>query len=317
MKHFALGVFVSLLGASLAGCDRSAARSQAKENPRPVAAARSEGPLAHTAWLHAHLSDPHLLVLDARSPQAYAARHIPGAVNVPAGQTFASTADPSRNLAPLDKIQKLLGDAGVAFDRPVIVYDDGADYRAAARVFFVLEVHGHRGAAVLDGGLAGWTAAGLPLSTESARPTPVQFVADLQPQLLVTKLMIARAVKDGSATLLDARTPEEYCGLKSAASRSGHIPTAINVAANDNLHAGTNVCQLKFSDELVKLYSKIPTDRKVIAYCNTGNRASVSYLALRVLGRQVAVYDGAWMEWGNDAALPIEVGVAAQSRVEQ
>ena len=55
--------------------------------------------------------------------------------------------------------------AGVRRDSTVVVYDAGPA-TAAARLWWLLRDHGHDDVLVLDGGLAAWTAAGRPVSTE-------------------------------------------------------------------------------------------------------------------------------------------------------
>jgi thiosulfate/3-mercaptopyruvate sulfurtransferase len=44
---------------------------------------------------------------------------------------------------------------------------------------------------------------------------------------------------------------------------------------------------------------------KLIAYCRSGRRASLGYLALRELGYDVRLFDGSYAEWTR-AGLPVE-----------
>lgn len=46
---------------------------------------------------------------------------------------------------------------------------------------------------------------------------------------------------------------------------------------------------------------------KVIAYCNRGKQSAVIYLALRCAGVDVAAYNGSWIEWCRESALPVEM----------
>jgi thiosulfate/3-mercaptopyruvate sulfurtransferase len=112
-------------------------------------------------------------------------------------------------------------------------------------------------------------------------------------------------------TILDVRSQEEYLGEKSEAARAGHIPSAVQIDFQESLRRVGGICYVKGIDDLRSAYAGVCSDCAVITYCNTGTRASASYLALRLLGREVAVYDGAWTEWAGDASLPIEVAPPA------
>ncbi|HUI45976.1 MAG TPA: rhodanese-like domain-containing protein [Nitrospirota bacterium] len=59
--------------------------------------------------------------------------------------------------------------------------------------------------------------------------------------------------------------------------------------------------------ELNALYKDISKNERVIAYCQTGTRASYTYLVLRVLGYEnVSDYDDSWIVYGSNVNYPAE-----------
>jgi thiosulfate/3-mercaptopyruvate sulfurtransferase len=277
--------------------------------------------LVTTDWLHAHLGDTNLRIVDIRGHVApptdplphyynhqadYERSHIPGAVFVDWVREITDPADPRHaKIAPPERYAAAMARAGIDAHTLVVAYDD-AQGMFAARLWWSLNYFGHARVAVLDGGWQKWVAEGKP--TDSAVPAirPTQFVARPQPQWIRTlREVIATVSGENAIQLVDARSPAEFAGQASRAARKGHIPNAINVPRTELVNTdGT----LLASQQLREKFATKGIDEKttVTTYCNGGVSASFVLLALRVAGyTNNANYDGSWKEWGNDDALPI------------
>lgn len=263
-------------------------------------------------WLAAR--DPNLVIVDVRDVDAYKLGHIPGAINIPVELTFSQRGDHSR-IATLQHIREILSRAGVRNTDHVVLYDDGM-LRNAAHEFWVLETYGHKRISVLDGGLAVWTThAGKLSETVNKRPRS-NYIPNIAAHRLSTELSTLLAIKNRHVTIIDARGRDEYLGKTSRARRKGHIPNAISIPWNKNLEQQSTIPLVKSKPALQALYSGLGKDDNVITYCNRGKESAVTYLVLRNLGYKVSVYDGAWLEWGNDDNLPIETGETARGGTE-
>lgn len=244
-----------------------------------------------------------VVILDVRKPEEYDAGHIPGAVNVPVAKTFRQSGRTDR-VAGSVHLQKLFGQAGVERQKRVTVYDEGSFF-SAGRVFWVLEVSGHTNVQLLDGGFAAWQSHERPISQEKIIPKPSDFIVLGQPEKLATKLSMRLATKNDGSVIIDARSKNEFAGIKSTTDRYGHIPRAISIPWKNNITSDGGFSQMKTLAELQQLYGGFDKGKKVITYCNTGEASSFSYFVLRNMGFDVAHYDGSWFEWSGDANLPI------------
>src|SRR4051794_29347432 len=157
----------------------------------------------------------------------YAAGHIPGAHFVDMNTDLAAPAGPKgRHPLPDPAVfGAALRRAGVDADREVVVYD-AATSASAARAWWLARWAGHRRVRVLDGGLAAWTAAGLPLEQQAPAAGQGDFVP--APGALPTLDADAAAALARTGLLLDARAGERYRGeVEPIDPRAGHIPGAV------------------------------------------------------------------------------------------
>jgi len=254
-------------------------------------------------------------VIDARPAALYEAQHIRGALNFPVALTYEDQASSGRVVNP-EKIQNVLRRLGLNLHSPVVIYDDGA-LVDAARLFWTLEVYGLKNVKVLDVGFDSWAHHKLPIDSDTPSVIESDYVAKINDRRIATKLKTLIATKNPDQLVIDARGDDYYMGQKTTAKRSGHIPTALNYPASANLERSGNFLELQPVNALKNVYSSIPKDKKIVAYCSIGRIATANYLALRELGYDVSLYDASWNEWGNDFKLPIVNPAALPKQPEE
>ncbi|GAA3037601.1 sulfurtransferase [Microbacterium dextranolyticum] len=238
----------------------------------------------------------------------YRAGHIPGAVFVRLDDDLAAHGHPFDGRHPLPEAAAFQASArrwGIDDGDTVVVYDDWQGY-GAARAWWMLRDAGVD-ARVLDGGLAVWRAAGLPL--EQGEILPVEGGVTLQsgrmPQLTIDEAASLAASPDG--VLLDARAGERYRGeTEPIDPRAGHVPGAISAPTSENVNGdGT----LRSPDELQARFAALGVGGgRVGVYCGSGVSAAQEVLALAVAGHKAALYPGSWSQWANTPGRPVATG---------
>ena len=190
------------------------------------------------------------VVVDLRDQLAFGAGHIPGSYGIGAGEkvsTWASWVLP--------------------YDRPIaLVAADGSDISEAVRALVRVGLDDVRGS--LDGGLAAWSEAGLPLG----------HIPQLTPLELSERLRQA----PGSIHVLDVREDSEW--------DLGRVPDAAHIIAGH------------LQDRL----EQVPNGgRPVALICNSGYRSTVAASVLERAGRKdVLNVTGGMLAW-EQAGLPV------------
>jgi thiosulfate/3-mercaptopyruvate sulfurtransferase len=237
----------------------------------------------------------------------YAKGHIPGARYVDLDAELAAPPGP-RGRHPLpdpEDFAAAMRRAGVDRDRDVVVYDDWTGW-GPARAWWLLRWAGHQRVRVLDGGLAAWTAAGQPLSTEEPAPGDGDFTASPGAMPLLDADQAAGLARRG--LLLDARAGERYRGETEPIDRiAGHIPGALNAPTTANVAPDGRFLP---TAELAARFAALgahPT-AEVGVYCGSGVSAAHEILALAAAGIPAALYPGSWSEWSADPSRPVATG---------
>lgn len=236
---------------------------------------------------------------------AYREGHIPAAVFVDLDAELA--APPGRGgrhpLPEPESFAAAMRAKGVRSDRPVVCYDQGDDV-AAARAWWVLGYFGHPEVRVLDGGIAAWTAAGLPLDTAEPHPTPGDFQPHPGALPMLDAAQAAELARHG--LLLDARTLVRYRGEQEPIDPvAGHIPGALSAPTTENMDPTTG--RLLPAATLRSRFTTLGASpgTPVGTYCGSGVTAAHQVLALTVAGIPAALYVGSWSDWISDPTRPI------------
>lgn len=260
--------------------------------------------LVDTNWLVKHQHNPNIIVIDARSKKDYEKGHINGAINIPVEITFNPKINTDK-VGNIKYISALFSESGIRNENTVVIYDDNSNIDAG-RVLWVFEVYGHENVKLLNGGIKAWQVnSEQALSSVSTQLEKTNYVPTINSQRLITKLSMQLAIKDKENLIIDTRTKQDYNGNMSLASRSGHIPNAINIPWTENFEEVNGVKVLKSIEDLRKIYGDVKKDQRVVLYCYKGKHSSISYTVMRQLGYDTAHYDGSWYEWANDPALPL------------
>mgnify|MGYP001159336711 CR=1 FL=1 len=268
--------------------------------------------LVSTDWLEKNLNDPKIRVIEVSvNPGVYERGHIPGAVNFVWHTDLVDRV--RRDIVAKDDFQQLLRNAGVSKDSTVILYGDTNNWFAAWGAW-VFDIYGVPNVKLLDGGRKKWEAENRPLSAVVKQPAPGDIEITTVNHKLRARLpdVVAAAEKKVDVALVDIRSPDEYQGkvfappgVQELSIRAGHVPGAVNVPWGEAVAAdGT----FKPVEELRKIYAAkgIDGSKPIITYCRIGERSSHTWFALsKLLGYEVANYDGSWTEYGNAVGVPI------------
>ncbi|WP_288254684.1 sulfurtransferase [uncultured Hydrogenophaga sp.] len=263
-------------------------------------------------------SEP-VVLIDTRDPEAYAAGHIPGAVNLREVFTYLATSTPEGLEALRDTFASALGAVGLSGQETAVFYEDAMNsgYGQSCRGYYLLTWLGYPRIKVLNGGFSAWKAAGLPVSTEAATPTPATFPEWPMADVMLTQADVEKALGT-DVVMLDVRDVDEWIGESSSpygkdfAPRKGRLPGAKWVEWYRFMKPSPQGPVIKSPDEVKAEMATVGvgTDDSIYLYCFKGARASNTFLALKQAGfADVRMYFGSWNEWSRDPALPIETGL--------
>ncbi|MEH0397050.1 MULTISPECIES: sulfurtransferase [Streptomyces] len=297
------------------------------------------GPLVDVDRLAALAGRPGTVLLDASvGAHRSVGRRIPGArrFDIDGAMSDHSVRLP-HTMPPAEWFAEEMRALGVNSTDTVVVYDTAGIY-SSPRAWWMLRAMGFDRAAVLDGGLPAWEAAGHPVEdlapegrAEDPRPagrggSPAQggsaeapgaqgpwragdFTARPRPGALVGSDAVLAALADPDAAVLDARSRERFAGTAAEPRpglRGGHMPGSVSLPFGVLQRDGRMLPE----EQLRSLFEASAGDReRLVVSCGSGVTACVLALGAELAGySDVAVYDGSWSEWGLPSELPVVTG---------
>jgi thiosulfate/3-mercaptopyruvate sulfurtransferase len=276
--------------------------------------------LVSTAWLAQHLTDPGLRLIEAsyfvpggieKARGLYAESHIPGAaffdINV-----FADTSQAKDHTFPTAAIfAARAGELGLKNTDRIVAYDRLGGTCAAARAWFMFRAFGHENVAVLDGGFAKWEAEQRPATRDVPAFAPSIFKASDPSDWLTNKAEILANTAVPTFQLLDARSRGRFEGTEPeprAGLRSGHIPGSCSLPSASMLNPDKTwkdpaALRATFAEAGIDLAKPLTTT------CGSGVTACALAFGAYLTGKHdTVIYDGSWMDWGADPAVPVATG---------
>jgi thiosulfate/3-mercaptopyruvate sulfurtransferase len=242
----------------------------------------------------------------------FSAAHVPGASYLHLDRDLSGPIVPSSGRHPLPdpaRFASRLSALGVGPGTQLIAYDQG-NGAYAARLWWLARWIGIRNVAVLDGGMAAWRAAGLPLVSTVRKFEPRNLPASPDPSVWVSTANVDDLRLRPGNLLIDARSAERFAGRNETLDPvAGHVPGARSFPFAGNLAAdGRFRSPAELRRRFSTLLGSLPP-AALISMCGSGVTACHSLLALEHAGLSGArLYVGSWSEWIRDPERPVATG---------
>lgn len=257
-------------------------------------------------WLNQHRTDPGVVIVQVSSLRSdYELEHIEGARFLWPGWLAPDSPEGSLNAPELKSANEVLRKMGISNTSHVVLCHIRNEVSVTARMFLMLEYLGMKGkVSFLNGGLEAWKKAGYPVTKDVPTIKPGNFTASIVP-VIVDRNYVSKNIESNAADIIDARPKRFYDGDPTGYPRDGHIKGAKNIPYTEIVDESNT---FKSNEEMASYFTPVIPDksREVVTYCFIGQTASVVYMAGRILGYKMKLYDGSMQEWSRMPELPME-----------
>lgn len=247
--------------------------------------------------------------------QQYFENHIPKAWYAHLDKDLSSKVTPTSGRHPLPNMKvfcQRIANWNIRPGTQVVVYDQH-NGGFAGRLWWMLKYIGHKSVALLDGGYKSWQESNYPTSVsipEDDHTVFKPYSCEIQANMLLSSEEVLHKMKEHTALLIDARSPDRFRGENETMDKiGGHIPGAINYFYANNVdEKGFYKTPALLREALNALLSNYPKE-EITVYCGSGVTSCSLILAFVQAGMGFPkLYAGSWSEWINDVNHPIATG---------
>jgi thiosulfate/3-mercaptopyruvate sulfurtransferase len=237
------------------------------------------------------------------------AGHIPGAHYAHLDDDLAAPITIQSGRHPLPETAAFAGflaSLGWSEGQLLVACDEGSN-ALAGRMWWLMRYFGQP-AALLDGGLAAWKEAGLPLETGPVelRQSPLPRLQAITAMAVSTE-QVLKNLESKDDIVLDARAPERFTGqIEPLDTIGGHIPDSVNRHLQLNLEVnGKFKTPATLRSEFEALLG-VTGAGSIVHSCGSGVTACHNLFAMELAGMGTGrLYIGSWSEWIRDPSRPI------------
>lgn len=239
--------------------------------------------------------------------ERYLQEHIPGAGFINLSDDWSDTRSPYNNTLPqIDALAAAIGRDGISNDNLVVLYSS-SHLMWATRAWWLLRYVGHTNVKVLNGNLAAWLDAGLPVESGAKAYAAATFSPSERADVFVSTVEMIAGMEDSVCTV-NALSPALYEGTgEFYYGRRGHIPGSRSLYFSDLLE-NEFFLPAEQLHQILEARGMLSAPRTLI-YCGGGIAATLEGFACTLVGQEnVGVYDGSMSEWAANEELPLTLG---------